>query len=136
MYLVDTNIFLELLLGRKKSNDCEEFLNLVADGRIDAVVTSFSIHAVEAIIGKNYRLLQDFLRNVINSIGLRVYMTTNEEELEAAIVAEKTKLDFDDGIQYFVAKKLGVRAIISFDEHFDGLDIPRKEPKEILNEMK
>jgi len=35
-------------------------------------------------------------------------------------------------IQYTVAKKLGVTAIISYDKHFDGLDIPRLEPSNVV----
>jgi len=42
------------------------------------------------------------------------------------------KLDFGDALQYFVAKKLSVEAIISYDKHFDDLDISRKEPKHFL----
>jgi predicted nucleic acid-binding protein len=40
--------------------------------------------------------------------------------------------DFDDALQYYVAKKLGANAIISFDKHFDGLDVPRLEPKDAI----
>jgi predicted nucleic acid-binding protein len=36
----------------------------------------------------------------------------------------------DDSMQYYVAKKSGAEKIVSFDHHFDGLDIPRAEPKE------
>jgi len=42
------------------------------------------------------------------------------------------KRDFDDALQYYVAKKLGAKAIVSFDKHFDGLDVPRLEPKQVI----
>jgi len=36
--------------------------------------------------------------------------------------------DFDDALQYYVAKKLGAEMMVNFGRHFDGLDIPRIEP--------
>jgi predicted nucleic acid-binding protein len=48
------------------------------------------------------------------------------------ILASEIKRDFDDTPQYYVAKKLGASGIVSFDRHFDGLDIPRLEPGKIV----
>ena len=45
---------------------------------------------------------------------------------------EKIGLDFDDTLQYYVAKKLGVDALVSFDKHFDKVDIRRLEPRDLL----
>ena len=134
MYLIDTNIFLELLLNRKEAKSCGELLEKVSEGEIKAVVSSFTIHAIEVFLGRKYNILQKFLQNIINSSGLIIYTTTIDEELEAIVMAEKVGLDFDDGIQYFIAKKLRVQAIISFDKHFDNTDLKRKEPREVLKE--
>ncbi len=38
--LVDTNIFLEQLLGGRRATECEEFLESVSSGRSEAVVTN------------------------------------------------------------------------------------------------
>ena len=35
-----------------------------------------------------------------------------------ALITQKIGLDFNDTLQYYVAKKLGVDALVSFDEHF------------------
>ena len=48
-------------------------------------------------------------------------------------LALKQKLDMDDAIQYAVALSLNAESIISFDKHFDGLKIPRKEPVELID---
>ena len=132
MYLIDTNIFLELLLDRKNAKQCEKFLEKVSKGEIKAVVSSFTLHAIEALLGKKHRITQLFVRNILNSKGLKVYSTTLEEELEASILAEKVGLDFDDGLQYFIAKKLQAKAIVSFDRHFDKTDLKRVTPKEVI----
>lgn len=128
MILLDTNIFLELLLDQKRANQCERLLEHVAAGKIEAVVTRFSVHAVEAILGKSEHVAR-FLRNVDASVGLLVYDTSNSDEMAATILQENTKLDFDDALQYYVAKKLGLNAIVSFDGDFDGLDVDRIEPE-------
>ncbi|MDW8034281.1 MAG: PIN domain-containing protein [Nitrososphaerota archaeon] len=132
MFLIDTNIFLELFLNREKAEECEKLLERVSKGDLEAIVTRFSIHAIEAILNNpNYILV--FLRNIENSLGLTTYDTTIDDEIAVSIVMGEKKMDFDDALQYYVAKKLGAEAIVSFDKHFDNLDIPRKEPKEILS---
>lgn len=133
MYLLDTNIFLELLLNREHASECYQLLKKISAGETEAVVTSFSVHAVCGLLSKP-PLVEAFLSNIVNSLGLSVYPTTPEEELEASVLAEKVGLDFDDGIQYFVAKKVGADAIVSFDKHFDRTDLPRLEPKKVLGE--
>lgn len=50
-----------------------------------------------------------------------------------ARLAKRIGLDFDDAMQYYVASKLGADAIASYDSDFDGLDVPRVEPKDLLN---
>lgn len=105
MYLLDTNI-LELLLDRKHAEECEKLLEKISSGELEGTVSSFSAHAVCALLAKP-ELAEAFLANLISSLGLSVYTTSVEEELEASILAKNFGLDFDDGLQYFVAKKLG-----------------------------
>lgn len=131
MLLIDTNIFLELFLGQRRAKGCEKFLEKVSKGELEAVVTRFSIHAIEAILNDSESILA-FLRNILNSVGINVYETGTEDEIAASILMKKMKLDFDDALQYYVAKKLGVEAIISYDKHFEKVDIPRREPLDFL----
>jgi predicted nucleic acid-binding protein len=134
MILIDTNIFLELFLGQEKAEDCEKFLETVSRGSIEAIVTRFSIHATEAILNDPKLILQ-FIRNIQNSLGLDVYETSLEDEVVTSMLMDKIKLDFDDSLQYYVAKKFGVEAIVSYDRHFDNLDITRKEPSDFLSQL-
>lgn len=131
MLLVDTNIFLELFLGQEKADECERFLQKVSIGELEAVVSKFTIHAIEALLN-NSTLILAFLRNVEGSLGLTVYETSIEEDMAVSILMDKVKLDFDDAVQYYLAKKLGVEAIVSYDKHFDKVDIKRKEPLDFL----
>jgi uncharacterized protein len=131
MILIDTNVFLELALDQEKAEECALLLTAVSNGSIEAVVSHFTIHVVEASIRKKDRLAE-FLRNIEGSQGLHVLDTSISEEGSIAFLAEKMGKDFDDTVQYFVAKKLGSSAIVSFDRHFDGLDLPRLTPREAL----
>jgi predicted nucleic acid-binding protein len=127
--LLDTNIFLELLLDQKRAGECERLLEFVSKGTIEAVVTHFTVHAIEACLGSG-KNLEAFLRNLQHFLGLFVYDTNISDEI--SLVSKKIDRDFDDTLQYYVAKKLGVDSIVTFDEHFDGLDIDRVEPNDLL----
>ncbi len=131
MILLDTNIFLELQLGRERAADCEELLNATSAGKIETTATHFAIHAVEAIL-RGSEPITTFLRNLENSQGLYIYETSIADEIATAMLSKSLKRDFDDALQYYTAKKLGADAIVSYDKHFDGLDIPRIEPPEAL----
>jgi len=43
MYLIDTNIFLEIMLSRPKKEACKRFLNLLKTGKEIGIVTEFSL---------------------------------------------------------------------------------------------
>ncbi|MFM8269853.1 MAG: type II toxin-antitoxin system VapC family toxin [Pseudomonadota bacterium] len=119
MYLFDSNIFLEILLGQSSAHQARDVLEKMTEKQ-RGCVTSFSLHAIEAIIGaKQSRLgiLADFLSFVISHPFLDPYYTTSEEELEVAKLAKRLKLDFDDALQYFVAKKEKY-TLVTFDRDF------------------
>ncbi|MBS7626748.1 type II toxin-antitoxin system VapC family toxin [Candidatus Bathyarchaeota archaeon] len=134
MYLVDTNIFLEVLLSRSKKDECERFLNYLKEGKKLGVITDFSIHSILVImegLGRR-RELKIFLRGLSAYRGLTVYTTTLADEINAVEISYENNLDLDDAIQYVVALTLEVHGIISFDKHFDRLRIPRIDPSAIM----
>jgi predicted nucleic acid-binding protein len=98
---------------------------------MEAAVTHFAVRAVEAVI-EDRKSLAAFLSNLEHFVGLSIYDTSLSDEMAAALISRKVGLDFDDTLQYYVAKKLGVDAVVSFDEHFDKSDVRRVEPVEIL----
>jgi predicted nucleic acid-binding protein len=133
LILVDTNIFLEVLLGRKKADECAQLLNRMSSGEVEGVVTRFSVHAIEAMLGdKSEEKLTAFLRGLEQTHRLTVHDTSTEDEVAVSLLKGKIGRDFDDSLQFYVAKKLGAQSIVSFDGDFDGLDIPRREPKDIV----
>jgi predicted nucleic acid-binding protein len=130
MYLIDTNIFLEVLLGRAEKEECKKLLRELRDGRKSAIITDFSIHSIIVIMDGLGRLnaLKTFLLSLLAYKGLHIHNTTIVDEVKAVEIATKQNLDMDDAIQYSSALSINAEAIISFDKHFDNLQIPRLEP--------
>lgn len=130
MYLVDTNIFLEVLLSRARKEESKKFLRSLKDGRQSGIVTDFTIHSIIVIMNGLNRLkeLKTFLTSLLAYKGLHVYSTSITDEIKAVEISLKHNLDMDDAIQYAAALSINADAITSFDKHFDGLKIPRTDP--------
>ena len=119
-------------MGRPRADDCKALLEMASEGQIESVVTHFTIHSIEAIMRKRSNELASFLRVLDQTSGLYVFDTTVSDEVSVSIMTGTVKLDFDDAVQYYVAKKLGAEAIVSFDKDFDNLDVRRAEPLAFL----
>src|SRR2546429_195803 len=75
--------------------------------------------------------VKEFLDNVIQTQGLQIHQTEAIEEKDISALTRTLQLDFDDTLQYFVAKKLGAQ-LVSFDHDFDSTDLQRIEPRALL----
>ena len=133
MYLIDTNIFLEILLAQEKKDECIALLKEIENGNISAAVTKFSIHSIEVIMG-NYKLtneLRIFLESLSELKSLHIYSTNISDEINA-IDEMELGLDFDDALQVSAARALNTE-IISFDKHFNNLEgIKRLNPSDVV----
>jgi predicted nucleic acid-binding protein len=118
------------MLSRARKSSCKRFLNALKTGEKRGVVTDFSVHSIMVVMGGFSKKgeLKTFLSSLSAYKGLSVYTTTLFDELRAVDISQKENLDIDDSIQYSAALKLGVDGIVSFDKHFDKLEIPRIEP--------
>ncbi len=134
MYLIDTNIFLEVMLSQEREEECKILLQMLRKGKVKGVVTDFTIHSIIVLLSRFKKLkeLRNFLQSLTAYKGLYIYTTSIAEEIKATKIAEEKGLDMDDAIQYAVALSINAKAIISFDKDFDNLEIPRKEPKEVI----
>jgi hypothetical protein len=130
MLVVDANVVLGVLYKRGRWREAKAFLDRVKRGELNACMLHFAVHAISAMLGEP-RLASRFLRELASWRGLGVVDLSIEEEALAADLAEKVGLDFDDGLHYYVAKKLGAM-IVSYDKDFDGLDVKRLEPQDLL----
>lgn len=133
MLFIDTNIFLEYLLERKNWEQCKELFKKIERGEVNAITSGFCIHTIELFMlaHKKETELKEFLIQMANLEKLLIYHTMLVDEIKIISNLGKNNLEFEDALQYHVARQFKCKAIISFDSHFDSLEIPRKEPKEI-----
>jgi len=137
MYLIDTNIFLEILLEQEKKDECLKFMELVLEGKLEAIVADFTIHSIAVILTRQGLLdfLIEFLSNLQSFIGLKLVNTSLDDKLHIARLAKEKGFDFDDAYQYYIAKLHNLK-IVSFDRDFDKGEIPRIEPSQIVAEKR
>lgn len=114
MYLIDTNIFLEILLEQEKSNICKDFLN---SNLGNIVISDFSLHSIGVILFRNQKhqvfqefILEIFPRTSIYSLPSEMYESIHE-------YATKNGLDFDDTYQSLITKYYEL-TIVTMDNDF------------------
>jgi predicted nucleic acid-binding protein len=130
MLLVDTNVFLEVMLAQAKRKACIRFLNAVKLGKEKAAVTDFSIYSIMIILDGRGKLreLDRFLRSLSAYKGLTLYATSLEDKVNAVELAVNGEFDVDDAVQYASARSLRAKAVVSLDRDFDNHEIPRMDP--------
>lgn len=130
MYLVDTNIFLEILLDQDKAAEVQSFLRSIDLNVI--FMTDFSLYSIGIILFrlKKFALFISFLEDmVVDGIGI---LSLDPEDLKTLNQSvQQFSLDFDDAYQYAVAEKHDLQ-LVSFDRDFDRTARSRKEPAEVL----
>lgn len=114
-FLVDTNVFLEILLNRSKKRGCKKFLN---ENIGELYITDFSLHSIGVILFRyNKRdLFLEFVKDVVPKANLMSLPAGSYSDLNDA--NENMRLDFDDAYQYCVAKYFGLN-IITLDKDFE-----------------
>jgi len=133
MYLVDTNIFLELLLEQEKANEAEDFLRKVPTEHLH--VSDFSLYSIGIILFKlkKHEVFSEFVSDVFVKGGVTLLRLSFFDFDSVVRASEKFNLDFDDAYQYALAKKYGLR-IVSFDSDFDKTDLGRLVPSQTTPE--
>ena len=118
MYVVDTNIFLEILLKQKKSEECKEFL----DKNIGELhITDFSLHSIGVILFKQHKdeLFLKFIKDTLPNTHI-ISLPKNQY---SQVIDNKRNLglDFDDSYQYSVCKNYGFK-LKTMDQDFQGIE--------------
>ncbi len=98
-YLLDTNIFIEILLKQDKSEYCKKF---ITENNGDICISDFALHSIGVILFKNelFDVFNIFLKNFIS--GLYVLTINKENYYNISKLADKHNLDFDDSYQLTV----------------------------------
>ena len=131
MYLLDSNIFLELLLDQEKASEVECLLRFLP--RDAMYISEFSLYSIGILLFryKFFDIFTQFVEDFIVSGGIRLVRLFPEDAKRLVEIARQFGLDFDDAYQYVVAERYGL-IIVSFDSDFDRTKRGRKVPKELL----
>jgi predicted nucleic acid-binding protein len=113
-YLLDTNIFLEIILRQARSGISKKF---ILDHLQYIAISDFSLHSIGVILfrKKKLELYADFIRDLASKLYLAVLPVEALENIHSSII--ETGLDFDDAYQLTVARNFGLE-IVTFDRDF------------------
>ncbi len=127
--LLDTNVFLEILLEQEKAEEALEFLKNRAEHEF--YISDFTIHSIGIILfyKHRYEIFYAFLSD-IESLGLSTVSLKPHEMASAINPASQFNLDFDDAYQYALSQRFDLE-IVSFDSDFDNTPRGRKKPGSI-----
>ncbi|MCI5219445.1 MAG: PIN domain-containing protein [Candidatus Electrothrix sp. LOE2] len=114
MYLLDTNIFLEILLAQEKSAVCKKFLS---ENTAPLFMSDFSLHSIGVILFRHDKeqIFNAFLKDLIAEIDILSLTTESYPTLSG--LKEKYNLDFDDSYQYKIAEENDLE-IVTMDKDF------------------
>lgn len=131
-FLLDTNVFLELLLDREKSGDVRRLFATLEPETY--AISDFSLHSIGVILARMDRhdLLLEFIDDMIVETGMRVVGIPSSHLGEVVTAILRYRLDFDDAYQLVAAERYSLR-LVSFDRHFDATPSGRVEPADVLS---
>ncbi len=125
--LVDTNIFLEVLLNQENASQARTFLR--KSDIHELFMSDFSLHSIVLILlrRKASDLAMRFLADTAQSGSLSVLRLTPGDLIQVISIARRHTLDFDDAYQYVLAVEHDL-TIVSFDSDFDKTPHGRQLP--------
>lgn len=131
MFLIDTNVWLELLLDQEKADQVRVFLQRIGASLL--AISEFSLYSIGIILIRLNRndLFLDFLNDTIEESGIKIIRLGLGDIKDAVAATTKFNLDFDDAYQYVAGSNYDY-ILVSFDADFDVTDRGRKTPMEAL----
>ncbi|MFZ3209553.1 MAG: PIN domain-containing protein [Geobacteraceae bacterium] len=130
MYLVDTNIWLELLLQQDKAGEVTSFFQTVDASSL--AITDFTLYSIGIILTrlKKYDVFDDFVVDTLEENSVNRICLDPLSLKRISSVQKQFGLDFDDAYQYVAATENEL-TLVSFDSDFDKTPLGRKTPAEI-----
>jgi predicted nucleic acid-binding protein len=125
--LVDTNVWLELLLNQNKRDEVQTFLDRSDPSNL--ALTDFSLYSIGIILTrfKKMDLFKKFIGDLLRKGGVNIVRIPAERFPDIPQVIVRYCLDFDDAYQYIAAEHHDLR-IVSFDTDFDRTEDGRISP--------
>lgn len=141
VYFIDTNIFLRVLYKEYPliHQDCRIFLQAVKENKINACTATVVLAEVAYTLKSYYKFdkekILEGLKGIVNLANLDIIDTYNH--LLALQLFEKYSVKYIDAlIASMDAIQNKQMTIISYDLDFDKLPVLRKEPNQIVRQLK
>ncbi len=134
--MIDTNIFLDLLLDRKPfADDSARVLELCENRRIDGYISASCVTDIFYITRKYSRSSETAYKAVGKVLEIaKVGSVTNSDVLTAY---ERHAPDFEDCLLAVCAKSMKCSCIVTRNKQdFEGMEIEALTPKELLEKFK
>jgi hypothetical protein len=129
--LLDTNVFLEVLLEQANASAAIELLRNKAEHAL--FLSDYALHSIATwmIRKRQLKALQEFLADIVEAGRVHVAAVPVPDLQIVIDNAARFGPDFDDTYQFTLADRLGL-TLVSFDHDFDRTSAGRKTPGEIL----
>ena len=117
MFLVDTNVFLEILLRQDKKESCKKFMKNNVE---NLNLTDFSLHSIGVILFRYGK--EDIFRKFVEDVtpNVKLLSLPMEQYMEVVNARKRLSLDFDDAYQYNVAKYYELK-VVTMDKDFEKI---------------
>ncbi|MCC7188211.1 MAG: PIN domain-containing protein [Anaerolineales bacterium] len=132
--LLDTNIFLEIILSQERAEEAKSLL--LKSAQHEFFITDYSLHSIGLVLFRRnqHEAFRSFLEDVLLNGGVGLLSLLPDDMTSVIASSEKFRLDFDDAYQYAVAVRYDA-VLISFDTDFKRTDKGYKTPFEVLQNM-
>ena len=127
---VDTNIFLDVLLGRENYPSSLRVLEGVLAGEWEGVVLDITLLNIDYVARKQTKDIREFLNLVNDAFAV---VGAGNAEMEEALAMETP--DLEDNLQYLCALRSGCELIVSNDRDFVKGELPVVSSLEFVKNM-
>ena len=133
-YLIDTNVWLQVLRNRSRADDARRLLESVPP--IQMAVTDYAVHSIGLILARFGQLERyaPFLRDSRIGDRIAILSLTPTELGRVPEICQSQKLDFDDAYHYLAAEIHDLQ-VVSFDTDFDRTTRGRRIPADVLHTL-
>ena len=135
MYLLDTNIILEILLDQERADEAALLLREVP-GR-SFWVSDFSLFSIGIHLFRRGKsgVFDGLVRSLFVEGGARLARLDTGELHRVVSASAEYGLDFDDAYQLSCAERYDL-SLISFDAHFDRTGKGRRTPVQVVQGLR
>jgi len=132
--LIDTNVFLSVLLKQNRFEESKDLLNKANELNLKILISDFAVYSIFLLLNERGedKVFNRFIQYLEESNNIFIYRLQPSEIKE--VYKLKQKLDLDDKIHYYIAKKKKA-SFVTYDRDFRKTDLASLTPAQTLKEL-